>query len=324
MGRTLEALRQGKRPALHAPEAVTPHANVAEEEVAEEPESAPFIEVGGPNRAVDGSPDVMACKLPAPVARSIAPAPKTAAVPKIEPKVEAAPAAPTDAGPWTVQFRPWVESRPPAVPMRRMAIELIAYHWPEHAVARQYAELLKGLTAQCPTGWGQVLLFTSPSPWGGTTTVLLNLAITAARQEGRRVAVVDANLRRPALADRLGLGAAAGLREVLAGSAPLAQALQETAQKNLWALAAGRSGTAGESRLPLDWLMPTLRQLRQQFDLVFVDAASWNEGSEVSALAATCDAVYMVLNQPQGSPSDSLPVLRQPPSNLQGCILTIR
>jgi Mrp family chromosome partitioning ATPase len=211
--------------------------------------------------------------------------------------------------------------------MRRMAAELVAFHQPDHPASQQYRDLLSGLLAQYPSGWGQVLLFTSPAPWGGTTTVLLNLAVTAARQEGRRVAVVDANFRRPALGERLGLGPAPGLREVLSGTVPLAQALQETAQKNLWALMAGRSEHGPDGRLPLDWLMPTLRQLRQQFNLVFVDAASWNEGSEVSALAATSDAVYMVIHQLPGTPASNdpaLPPLRQPPSNLQGCILTVR
>ena len=155
---------------------------------------------------------------------------------------------------------------------------------------------------------------------------MLNLAMTAARQEGRKIAVVDANLRRPVLADRLGVLPTPGLRDVLAGSVPLRTAFQETAQPGLWALPAGRTNL-GDVRLPLDWLLPTLRQLRQHFDLVFVDAPSWNEGSEVGALAATCDAVYMVLHQGQASAenrANPLPLLRQPPTNLQGCILTMR
>jgi Mrp family chromosome partitioning ATPase len=226
--------------------------------------------------------------------------------------------------PWAVQFRAW--GTPPRPTAPQPAAEVIAFYHPEHAVSAQYRALLTGLLAQLAAPRGQVLLFTSPAPWTGTTTVLLNLAVTAARHESRRVAVVDANLRRPALAPRLGLSATPGLCDVLAGSVPLGRALQETAQANLWALAPGRTGTS-DARLPLDWLLPTLRQLREQFDLVFVDAPSWNEGSEVSALAATCDAVYVVLHHkdaPGGDSLAALPGLRQPPSNLQGCILTMR
>jgi Mrp family chromosome partitioning ATPase len=282
----------------------------------------PFIEVGGSKQIIAASPDVLAVPVPKSMPRAPA-----EAKPIVAPRTESLPAV-SEPGSWSVQFRPMSREQPvTGSPMRRMAPELVAFHQPEHPAAQQYRTLLSSLLAQYPSGWGQVLLFTSPAPWGGTTTVLLNLAVTAARQEGRRVAVVDANFRRPALGERLGLGPAPGLREVLSGTVPLAQTLQETAQKNLWALVAGRSENGADGRLPLDWLMPTLRQLRQQFNLVFVDAASWNEGSEVSALAATSDAVYMVMHQLPGTaaPSDpALPPLRQPPSNLQGCILTVR
>jgi Mrp family chromosome partitioning ATPase len=323
MGRMLDTLRQSTARPQPSPAGTPPVAAEGEASL-DGDEVMPFIEVGGPKKTIEGSPDVLAAPVPQ-LPRAAAPA---MAKPASVPQLELASAAAPEPGAWAVQFRPLTRERPvPASPMRRVASELVAYHQPDHSASQQFRNLLAGLLAHCPTGWGQVLLFTSPAPWGGTTTVLLNLAITAARQEGRRVAVVDANFRRPALAERLGLGAAPGLREVLAGGVPLPQALQETAQNNLWALTAGQSVSGPEGRLPLDWLLPTLRQLRQQFSLVFVDAASWNEGSEVSALAATCDAVYMVMHQPAGTPAcdnAALPPLRQPPSNLQGCIFTVR
>jgi Mrp family chromosome partitioning ATPase len=306
MGKTLDALKRGTLVPVK-----TPTVRPAPAEPAAAPEEEiPFIEVGGPRSAIEASRDVMAC--PAPAAR----------LPQ-----SPAQAQPHEPGQWTIQFRPL--SRPEeslTAPPRQPVAELIAFHQPDHAIAAQYRTLLSGLLAQLPAGWGQVLLFTAPAPWAGTTTVLLNLAVTAARQEGRKVAVVDANLRRPALSDRLGVGPTPGLRDVLAGNVPLRQALQQTGQPGLWALPAGKTNL-GDVRLPLDWLLPTLRQLRSHFDLVFVDAPSWNEGSEVSALAATCDAVYMVLHQGQANPANQanpLPLLRQPPTNLQGCILTMR
>jgi Mrp family chromosome partitioning ATPase len=314
MGRMLEALTQprGECSRKEAEDRPAPPPAVSDAP-ADEEAALPFIEVGGPAALVEGSPDVMASSPP----KSVVPAKSAPA--RVEPPVPAMP----DPGAWTVQLHAWSGGLPMPRPL---AAELIAFHQPAHAVSVQYRALLDGLLAQLPAGRSQVVLLTSPAPWAGTTTVLLNLAITAARQEGRRVAVVDANLRRPALAERLGVASSPGLRDVLAGTAALAQALQETSQANLHAVSAGHA-TPGEARLPLDWLLPTLRQLREQFDLVFVDAPSWNEGSEVAALAATCDAVYMVLNQPGQAPgegSTALPLLRQPPNNLQGCILTMR
>jgi len=331
MGRMLEALKQptGERVRPPEPSAETRSnsAPIAETPLPDsEDEAMSYIEVGGRQSEVEGSPDVMAMPTralprlqPQPAASVAIQAPPAPVTAPIKAPVEKLPVA----GAWTVQFRPWGAEPRLAANRPVMSPELIAYHQPAHEVASQYRALLQGLLCQLPPGRGQVMLFTSPAPWGGTTTVLLNLAITAARQEGRRVAVVDANLRRPALAERLGVTPTPGLRDVLAGAVALPQALQESAQPNLRALAAGRS--SGDLRLPLDWLLPTLRQLRDLFDLIFVDAPSWNEGSEVSALAATCDAVYMVLHQPGAQdPNAALPMLRQPPTNLQGCILTMR
>jgi Mrp family chromosome partitioning ATPase len=317
----LDALNQSaanRRPAAEESAPRPPGTPSADVEPSQTEEDVPFIEVGGPRHELVASPSVLAA--PGPPSAPTAPPPRPS-----EPK--AVVPAPVEPGSWTVAFRPWGPGTPTAqATALRLAPELIAYHQPEHSVSTQYRTLLNGLLAHLSAPRGQVLLFTSPAPWTGTTTVLLNLAITAARMEGRRVAVIDANLRRPALAERLGLTTVPGLRDVLAGSVPLSRAFQETGQANLWALSAGRAD-AGDLRLPLDWLLPTLRQLREQFDLVFVDAPSWNEGSEVSALAATCDAVYMVLHQKDAAPNDqagALPLLRQPPSNLLGCILTLR
>src|SRR5262249_34937438 len=124
----------------------------------------------------------------------------------------------------------------------RFAPELVAYHAPDLPAGERYRELLAALLSaagvlpgdRCP-----VLLFTTAEPGAGATTVQLNVAITAARQGRRRVVVVAATLARPAVAERLGLPTVPGLREVLAGSAALEQALQPTEQANLRALTAG-------------------------------------------------------------------------------------
>ena len=263
MGKTLEALK--RRTLIPA---VRPATEPATAPAAKE---IPFIEVGGPRTAIEGSPDVMAS--PAPATRRVA-----QPVPEEKPETSAEPSQ------WEVQFRPLTrEGTVLPARARQPAAELISFHQPDHPLAVQYRTLLNGLLGQLAGGWGQVLLFTGPSPWAGTTTVLLNLAVTAARQDGKKIAAVDANLRRPALSDRLGIASSPGLRDVLAGNVPLRQALQETGQPGLWALSAGKTNL-GDVRLPLDWLLPTLRQLRQHFDLVFVDAPSWNEGSEVERL----------------------------------------
>src|SRR5262249_24720304 len=132
-----------------------------------------------------------------------------------------------------------VSFRPLAAPVSTpagIAPELLAFHNPAHPVSDQYRELLGAILTACPGS--ATTLFTASAAGAGTTTVVLNLALTAARP-GRRVVVVDVTARRPAVATRLALCDRPGLGEVLAATATLDEALQETEQPGLAALTGG-------------------------------------------------------------------------------------
>jgi Mrp family chromosome partitioning ATPase len=120
------------------------------------------------------------------------------------------------------------------------------------------------------------------------------VAVTAAR-EGRRVIAVDANLRRPGVAVRLGLPESPGLRDVLLGAVTLERFFQPTEQPNLFALTAGTpAGHAWPSFAP-DTVRSLLAQLRRRFDLVLVDGPPWDAKPDATILGTACDAVYLVV-----------------------------
>jgi Mrp family chromosome partitioning ATPase len=207
------------------------------------------------------------------------------------------------------------------------APELLAYHAPGHPVSGQYRELLTALLTAAPGVRHQALLFTPAGSEADCATVLLNVAITAARQGRRRVVVVDANLRHPGGAGRLGLPEVPGLREVLAGAATLEQALQETDQGNLLALTAGAAGAGGGVRFVAETMRSLLRQLRQRFDLVLVNGPPWDGRPDVTVLGAACDAVYLVLGEQEAETppvDDLLRVIPAQGARLAGCILAGR
>jgi Mrp family chromosome partitioning ATPase len=203
---------------------------------------------------------------------------------------------------------------------------LIAFHQPEHPVSHQYRSLVANLAGQEPDTQIQVLLFTALSPRVGTTTVLLNVAITAAREEAR-VAVVDANLRHPALAKLLGLPPAPGLREILNGTASLRSAIQETGQPNLFAMSAGADDPDEANHSSASIMRAVLHQLRDRFELVLVDAPCWESQPELIALGPVCDAVYLVLDQAQAGSAEARALYQMIPQQggrLAGCILAQR
>jgi Mrp family chromosome partitioning ATPase len=257
----------------------------------------PFIEVG-PSRSVEGSPDVLAHR----------------------PRV-ALHAAHAPSGPRAVTFRPLavsVETRTGIAP------EVVAFHDPDHSISAQYRELLDAVSSAATSRAAAALFFTGSAAGAGTTTVVLNLAVTAARQ-GRRVIVVDVHARRPAVAARLALCDRPGLSEVLAGTAALHEAIQETEQAGLFALTSG--GPSVTAPRAVEAHRSLLRQLRQRFDLVLIDGPRWDSRPEVIGPGSACDAAFLVVPADANDPSIADELLRQIPSQgvpLAGCVVAAR
>lgn len=168
---------------------------------------------------------------------------------------------------------------------------LVALAAPDSPAAEQYRVLhhrLLRLAARRPL---RVVAVTSAGRGEGRTTTAANLAVTAAR-EGRATVLVEADLRRPALAALLGLAPRAGLADVLDGRAELAQAI--TRLGPLAVLCAGDVRDAAETaRSPRATAL--LEQLRASYDLVVLDAPPALAFSDGDRLAAGADGAVLVV-----------------------------
>jgi Mrp family chromosome partitioning ATPase len=308
----LEALKRAEREEHDAPPTVLRTvSDVADSgPILVDTEEIPFIEVG-PHRSLEASPSVLACT---PTAPARTPREEPAPAPRIEPHPPIAP-------PRSVHFRPLpghLESR------GRFAPELVAYHAPDDPAARPYRDVLDAvLNAAAANDQPAALLFTPALPRCGNTTTLLNLAITAARR-GRRVLVVDANLRQPGIAARLGLSSAPGLREALAGVGDVDTLVRPTEQANLLALTAGAAEAGPGPRFVAETMRSLLRRLRQRSALIFVDGPRWDGRPDVTTLGAACDAVFLVVHETEAETPQTDALLRLIPeqgARLAGCVL---
>ena len=86
---------------------------------------------------------------------------------------------------------------------------------------------------------GHVFVVTSSLPSEGKSTTSVNLAIALA-DAGKRVALVDTDLRKPKVAEYLGVEGGAGLTDVLIGRARLTDVMLPWGQRSLYALPAGK------------------------------------------------------------------------------------
>jgi len=118
----------------------------------------------------------------------------------------------------------------------------------------------------------QVVLVASPATMEGSTTVACNLAISLART-GRRILLVDGDLRAPALHKLFGLPLDDGLCEVLRSEVDVADAVQAANIEGLYILTAGSCDMDAIHALATDQPEPIFEKLRGEFDYVIIDGA---------------------------------------------------
>jgi capsular exopolysaccharide synthesis family protein len=139
----------------------------------------------------------------------------------------------------------------------------------------------------------RAIAVTSAVPGEGKTTTACNLAIVFA-EAGRRVVIVDADLRRPRVAEYLGLEGAVGLTNVLAGQTTVDDALQPWGASGIFVLAAGSIPPNPSELLGSRHMTSLLESLRDGFDVVIVDTPPLLPVTDGAIVATVVDGTVMV------------------------------
>ena len=155
--------------------------------------------------------------------------------------------------------------------------------------------LLQGLEGLPP----RVIVLTSPGPGDGKTTVTSNLGITMAKI-GRRVLLVDADLRNPDLHRVFQLSNSWGLCNVLRSDNPIDSRglLQIVRHTDVPALDLLPSGTTQENPLSLLYsprVAELLGRMRQEYDLVLIDTPPMMQLADARVLGRVADGVVLVI-----------------------------
>jgi capsular exopolysaccharide synthesis family protein len=118
-----------------------------------------------------------------------------------------------------------------------------------------------------------VLAISAPSSGEGKTTTSINLAGALAQAPGRRVLLVDGDLRRPAMVGRLGLpDHDRGLVDaILDPTLALADVVQSLPRFNLFVVPAGPQSSSPYELLQSPRLAQLLAEARAQYDYVVID-----------------------------------------------------
>lgn len=128
----------------------------------------------------------------------------------------------------------------------------------------------------------------------GKSTVLVNLALAQAGA-GRRVLVIEGDLRKPRAAQYLGLSEDAGLTQVLTGKADVDDVLQQGPVPGLHLLASGPRPPNPCEMIESSQMAELLAGLRERYDLVLIDAPPLLPVADGLALARLADGVVFTV-----------------------------
>jgi len=166
------------------------------------------------------------------------------------------------------------------------------------------------------------LLVTSALPKEGKSFTSANLAQVLVRQHGRRVLLIDADLRGPRLHLMLGTTAGPGLSDYLQGKSDEFSIIQRGPLEGLFFVPSGASiddpaELVGNGRLKL-----LLQRVEPLFDWIIVDSPPAVAVSDASVIAKACDGVLMVVRS-NSTPFDAARKARQefPEQMLVGVVL---
>ncbi len=169
---------------------------------------------------------------------------------------------------------------------------LVFYHRPSSREAEAFrtirTTLFHGLDEK-----EQVLQISSAEPGDGKSTVIGNVAIAMA-QAGKRVLLIDCDLRRPTLHHLFGLPQEVGFTDVLLNEIEWRNAVRESVVKDLSVITAGLCPENPAEILSVCNLSKLFNEMRSEYDYILVDSPPVLAVSDPAILSSHVDGITVV------------------------------
>lgn len=180
-------------------------------------------------------------------------------------------------------------------------VQLITAIHPKSPISEQFRTLRTNINFMAIDSPIKTLALTSANVSEGKSTVTNNLAVVWA-QNGQRVLLVDADLRRPTLHRTFELDNRQGLTTVLTSrerTVDLNKIIRPSGIENLSLLPSGPIPPNPAELLSSQRMREFLAAAKQRYDMVIVDVPPMLEVTDTQVIAHSLDAVVMVVKQGQ-------------------------
>ena len=188
---------------------------------------------------------------------------------------------------------------------RKAEMGLITHRSPNSTVAEQYRAIRTNLYFSSLEQGKRSYVITSPGFREGKSTTAANLSISMA-QQGKRVLVIDADLRKPTLHATFHSENRIGLTNVLEGAVTLEESITQTDIEGLELVTSGPLPSNPVELLSSQRMKAFLENVVNRVDIVLFDSPPILDVTDASLLAHLCDGVILVLQS--GKSQDQMAV----------------
>ncbi|HDR7245208.1 TPA: CpsD/CapB family tyrosine-protein kinase [Bacillus pacificus] len=176
----------------------------------------------------------------------------------------------------------------------RQRRQLITHQQPKSPISEQYRNIRTNIEFAAVDKNLHSLMVTSANPSEGKTTTTANMAVVFA-QQGKKVLLIDADMRKTAMHQMFQVDNIFGLTNVLTHSERLEKCVQTTSVDNLHFLACGPIPPNPAELLGSKSMQELLAQAYSTYDLVIFDLPPILAVTDAQIMANVCDASILVV-----------------------------
>ena len=178
---------------------------------------------------------------------------------------------------------------------QRKGLSLISKFRPKSVIAEQYRTIRTNIQFSMIDRDVKSIVMTSSGPWEGKSTTSANLA-SVFTDQGKRVLLVDADLRKPTVQRTFGLSNIVGLTTLLSSpEQELTEVIQQVTGTDLYVLTSGPIPPNPSELLNSNRMNILMKRFEDMFDIIIYDMPPVTSVTDAQIMAAKADGVVFVI-----------------------------
>lgn len=178
---------------------------------------------------------------------------------------------------------------------QRKGLSLISKLRPKSVIAEQYRTIRTNIQFSMVDRDVKSIVMTSSGPWEGKSTTSANLA-SVFTDQGKRVLLVDADLRRPTVQRTFGLSNVEGLTTLLSEpDKKIDEVIQQVTGTELHALTSGPIPPNPSELLNSNRMNGLMKRFEERYDIIIYDMPPVTSVTDAQIMAAKADGVVFVI-----------------------------